>query len=646
MIPERLSAGVEETSEIPALIEVLYRTGKRLEELTGGKVDSVVEASGNVLLLPEAQSHLRFQTATMQEKLRFNASYDLLTSLANRSLFITRVEQHLVSAAVGGHRLAVFLIDLERFKSINDSFGQAAGDALLIQMAEWLTRIVGDAGLLARIGSDHFALVLPEVNPQHDPAGLLEKTIQACLAHTLLLNEAEVQISAKVGIALFPDDGAGADVLLNHAEAALNKAKANGEQYLFYTRQMTEGATIRLALENQLRQALDNEEFMLHYQPKVELTRGQIVGAEALIRWRHPSMGMVSPSDFIPLAEETGLIIQIGEWVLKTACEQLKSWQNKGLTDITLSVNLSGRQFQQENIVDLVAQVLCENDLQAQYLEIEITESAIMRYPEQTIDILRRLKGIGVCISLDDFGTGYSSLNYLKHFPIDTLKIDQSFVRNITSCSEDAAIACAVISLAHSLNHYVLAEGVETEAQLRFLRRHHCDQIQGFYFSRPLPVDEFELLLRSEKTLEISKVSEGEQERTLLIVDDDENILSALHRLLRRDGYHILTAGNAAKAFELLALNDVQVIISDQRMPQMTGIEFLSQVKGMYPDTMRLVLSSYTELKSITDAINRGAIFKFLVKPCEDDLLREHIREAFLYHESKRGRLQVNIPRS
>jgi len=365
-----------------------------------------------------------------------------------------------------------------------------------------------------------------------------------------------------------------------------------------------------------------------------------VIGAEALIRWRHPLTGMIAPGDFIPLAEETGLIVQIGEWVIETACSQIKAWQNAGLAEVSVSVNLSGRQFQQENLVRVVKQALKLNGVAAQYLELEVTESAVMQNPERTITILRELKEIGVKISLDDFGTGYSSLNYLKRFPIDTLKIDRSFVRDITTNPEDAAITNAVISLAHSLKHRVIAEGVESEAQLAFLRRNQCDQIQGFYFSRPLPPEDFAEMLRTGRTLNLGETSQDEKKRTLLIVDDEPNILSALQRLLRRDGYRVLTAGSAAEGFELLALNEVQVIISDQRMPHMNGTEFLSRVKEMYPDTIRLVLSGYTDLKSITDAINHGAIYKFLTKPWDDDALRERIHDAFIFHKSKRDEMQ------
>lgn len=424
----------------------------------------------------------------------------------------------------------------------------------------------------------------------------------------------------------------------------MHRAKELGRNNVqFYASTMNARMLERFELESSLRRAIERQAFFLVYQPKADLARGHIVGVEALIRWQHPVRGMVLPADFVPLAEETGLIIPMGEWVIETACKQIKTWQDAGFSDLCLSINLSARQFQQENLVELIAQALRSNDVPAQSLELEITESAVMQDPERTIALLQRLKAIGVSISLDDFGTGYSSLNYLKRFPIDVLKIDQSFIRDVTSDPQGAAIACAVISLAHILKLEVIAEGVETEAQLSFLQRHRCDQMQGYLFSGPLPAEDFLQFLRDGKTLNLGRGREESTGRTLLILDDEESILASLKRLLRREGYRILTTSSAAQAFELLALNEVQVIIADQRMPEMSGTAFLSRVKDMYPDTMRLVLSGYTELQSIADAINHGAIYKFLTKPWDDQVLREQIRETFLFQELKRDELQQRI---
>lgn len=491
MIPSHPSAAIDQAAEITALIETLYVTGKRLEELTGGTVDTVAAAGGNVLLLPDAQSHLRHLTAGLQEKLLFNASFDLLTGLANRSLFITRVEQHMQSAAASGHGLGIFMIDLERFKSVNDSFGQATGDSLLIQMAESLTHIAGDVGLLARTGADRFALVLPVIKSQRDPAGLLEKMLQDCLSHKLLLNEATVRVNAKVGIALYPDDCTDADMLLKRAETALKKAKTKGEQYLFYTRQMTESATNTLTLENQLRHALDNEEFVLHYQPKFCVESGKLAGAEGLIRWNDPRTGQVPPARFIPVLEETGMICDVGGWALRKAADVSRRWRASGLTGLPIAINVSPLQLRNPGFVSELRQIVGNGELRSE-LELEITESVIMENVGYSIDSLLAIRAMGIAIAIDDFGTGFSSLAYLAKLPVDILKIDRAFVTGMTAGTQEFALVNAIIMMAHALKLKVVAEGVETEEQTRMLRSLGCDEMQGFLYSKPLPEDIFE----------------------------------------------------------------------------------------------------------------------------------------------------------
>jgi diguanylate cyclase (GGDEF)-like protein/PAS domain S-box-containing protein len=569
-----------------------------------------------------------------ESQLEYQAGHDALTGLANRNLLADRLEQAIARAKRTKTMVAVLLLDLDRFKLVNDGLGHDVGDALLEIVSQRLVASVRSVDTVARLGGDEFVVVMTELDSEHDAAPTARKLLkQVSLPATIA--EREIVATASMGIALYPKDAEQSSALLRNADVAMYRAKELGRNSMqFYTPGLNATTLARLELDTALRRALERDEFVLYYQPKVELQRGQVTGAEALIRWQHPLLGMVSPGDFIPLAEETGLIEPIGEWVIEHAVAQIKAWQNEGLPDIRLAVNLSARQFQQENLARVVIQALRLHDVGAQYLELEVTESAVMQDPERTVASLRELKKIGVHLALDDFGTGYSSLNYLKRFPIDTLKIDQSFVRDITTDPDDAAIALTVISLAHSLRRRVVAEGVETEAQLSFLRRHRCDEIQGYYFSRPLPADAFTSLLRDGRSLTLDAPAETSESRTLLLVDDEPNILTALTRVLRRDGYRILTAPSAAAGLELLALNEVQVIVSDQRMPEMSGTEFLGRVKEMYPNTIRIVLSGYTELRSITDAINHGAIYKFLTKPWEDDLLRENIRQAFLHCET------------
>jgi len=427
-----------------------------------------------------------------QERLDYLAYYDVLTGLANGSLFLERVAQYLRSAASGGHKLAVFLIDLERFKNINDSLGRPAGDALLRQVAEWLTHNTGDANLVARLGADHFAVVLPEVKQDGDVAQLLEKTMAAFLDHPFRLNDAVFRISAKVGVALFPDDGADADTLLRNAEAALKKAKASGERYLFYRQEMTEKVAGKLTLENQLRQALDNEEFVLHYQPKVNLASGKMTSAEALIRWNDPRTGLVPPGRFIPILEETGLIYEVGRWALRQAIKDYLRWRAAGLPAVRIAVNVSPLQLRNRGFIDEIRQVIGIDAQAPAGLELEITESLIMEDVKHNIASLQAIRAMDVCIAIDDFGTGFSSLSYLAKLPVHTLKIDRSFVIEMTTAPEGLALVSTIISLAHALKLKVVAEGVETEEQSRLLRLLACDEMQGFLFSKAVPGEIFE----------------------------------------------------------------------------------------------------------------------------------------------------------
>ncbi|OHC62160.1 MAG: hypothetical protein A2045_14835 [Rhodocyclales bacterium GWA2_65_20] len=427
-----------------------------------------------------------------QERLDFVAYYDELTGLANRNLFLDRVTQYMHSAAADGHQLAVILIDLERFKNINDSLGRPAGDALLRQVAEWLTRRAGDANLLARVGADHFAAVLPEVRQERDVARLIEKSLEDLVNSPFRLNDAVFRVAAKIGVALFPDDGADADTLFRNAEAALKKAKASSEHYLFYAQEMTAALAGKLTLENQLRQALDNGEFVLHYQPKVNLASGKMTSAEALIRWNDPRTGLVPPGRFIPILEETGLIFEVGRWALRQAIADYLRWRNAGLAAVRIAVNVSPLQLRNRGFVDEVRQVIGIDARASDGLELEITESLIMEDVKHSIASLEALRAMGICIAIDDFGTGFSSLSYLAKLPVHTLKIDRSFVIDMTAGPQGLALVSTIINLAHSLKLKVVAEGVETEEQRRLLHLLDCDEMQGYLFSKPVPGDTFE----------------------------------------------------------------------------------------------------------------------------------------------------------
>ncbi|HUG11058.1 MAG TPA: EAL domain-containing protein [Opitutaceae bacterium] len=581
-------------------------------------------------LLSEVTSDisLALQALKKQERLDYLAYYDVLSGLANRNLFLERVASYTRSAAGAGHNLAVYVIDLERFKNINDTFGQSAGDALLKQVAEWLIGNLGEETLVARVSADQFAVVLPDVQDAQDAARLLGKTLEAFMEHPFHVGDSVLRVAGKAGIALFPDDGANADMLFRNGEAALKKAKRSGDRYLFYTQKMTEMVAGTLNLENHLRQALEREEFVLHFQPKVEIDTGEIAGFEALLRWQPPEGGLVPPDQFIPLLEETGIIVPVGEWVLRQACRQVKAWTDARVRPVPIAVNLSARQIHQQDVGAMAAKMLREHGVSPRLIEFEITESAAMQNAEASIAALQALKKLGVGLSIDDFGTGYSSLSYLKRLPIDTVKIDRSFVTDLATNPDDASIAQAIINMAHNLNLRVVAEGVETASQLSFLASHGCDEMQGYYFSPPVPALEATAMLAQNRHLQ-RPASAGDGERTLLLLDDEQPILSSLKRLLRRDDYQILTATSAREAFELLANNKVGVIVSDHRMPEMTGVEFLRRVKELYPRSVRMALSGYTDLDTVTNAVNQGAIYRFLTKPWDDSLLRAHIADAF-----------------
>ncbi|MFD2273402.1 putative bifunctional diguanylate cyclase/phosphodiesterase [Undibacterium arcticum] len=447
-----------------------------------------------------------------EAKLQFQASRDTLTGLANRNMLNDCLNQAISYAARYGQSVAVVFVDLDRFKFVNDTLGHRAGDLLLKLIAERLLLAVRDTDTVARLGGDEFVLILPERSDANVVTASLQRIMDA-VARPLTIEDHEFFLTCSLGVAIYPADGDDTDTLIKHADIAMYRAKETGRNnFQFYTPTMNEHALERLRIEGDLRNALERDEFMLVYQPQVNLRTGQIVGMEALLRWQHPQLGMVPPQRFIGLAEETGMILPIGAWVIRTACAQNQAWQRAGLGTLRMSVNLSARQFSQQDLVQSIAAVLQETGMAPHLLEIELTESLVMTDVDHAIGVLRELKALGVLLSIDDFGTGYSSLSYLKRFPIDVLKIDQSFVRDITLDADDAAIAMLIISLAHSLKLEVIAEGVETDEQLAFfLRQHDCDEIQGYLFSRAVPAQACEQMLRQGKCLPPQSAQDSDQ---------------------------------------------------------------------------------------------------------------------------------------
>ena len=469
-------------SDNPIGVFALYTSKPEFFDAAGLRL--LTELAGNVAF---AVDHLE-----RQERLDRLSNFDTLTGLANRRSFLERVAQYMRNAADAGHKMAVFLIDLERFKKLNDSLGRAAGDALLKQVGEWLAQNAENVNLVARLDADHFAVVLPKVMYEANVARVLEKTIAAFMKHEFSLNDAVYRMAAKIGVAVFPDDGSDADALINNAEAALKKAKASRDRYLFYAQKMMETVAISVGIENRLRRALEREEFVLHYQPKVNIASGELTGAEALIRWNDPVSGLTLPGRFIPILEETGLIHDVGRWALRNAMEDYQRWRNAGLPAVRIAVNVSPLQLRNQNFVAEIQQAVSVAADAAAGLQLEITESVIMQDVNHSIGSLRAIRALGVTIAIDDFGTGFSSLNYLAKFPVDTLKIDRSFVVEMASATGGLTLVSVIINLARALKLNTVAEGVETEEQLRQLRLLGCDEMQGYLFGRPVPVESFE----------------------------------------------------------------------------------------------------------------------------------------------------------
>ncbi len=433
------------------------------------------------------------------DHVRHLAHHDALTNLPNRMLLMERLGHALTLAHRNGLMVAVMFLDLDRFKVINDTLGHTVGDQLLKTVSERLSECTRDDDTVARLGGDEFVVVLEGIANIQNVAGVAQKIIDQ-LVRPMALERYEVFVTASIGISVYPEDGDSAESLIKHADAAMYRAKEQGRNnYQFYTADMNARAFERLSIENSLRRALERNEFLLFYQPQVDLATRRITGMEALLRWQHPDFGLVSPSQFIPIAEETGMIIPIGEWALRAACVQNKAWQDAGMPRLRVAVNLSAPQFRQSSLVKMVRQALDDSGLEPHYLELEITESIAMAHAEETVAKLHELKAMGVTISMDDFGTGHSSLSYLKRFPIDTLKIDQSFIQDVALDSHDSAIAAAITTMARSMNMKVVSEGVETKEQVGFLCQHDRDEVQGYYFSQPLPAVDFAELLQRDK---------------------------------------------------------------------------------------------------------------------------------------------------
>ncbi|MFK5925565.1 MAG: EAL domain-containing protein [Desulfuromusa sp.] len=445
-----------------------------------------------------AEIEIRDQELLSSEaNLEYLANHDSLTKVANRMLFHDRLEHSLARAKRMKSRLAILFIDMDRFKNINDSLGHGIGDQVLCAVTERMNILVRDADTLARVGGDEFVIILDQIKKTNDVGRYVQKLLRK-MAQTIDISDHSLHVTASVGVSFYPENGEDADSLMRAADIAMYQIKdKGGNSYQFYSPDMDSDARESLMLENQLREALQKKQLMLYYQPQYELKTGRLIGFEALIRWNHPDLGLVSPLDFIPLAEESGLIVPIGEWILHTACKQLKKIQEQWQLPLNMAVNLSPRQFLHSSLVQTVAEVLYRTKLEPRFLELEITESMVMGNIDRSISKMDEFKKMGVQLAIDDFGTGYSSLEYLKKFPISKLKIDQSFVRELGTDSNDTAIVNSVIALGKSMNLEIIAEGIETVEQLDLLKKEGCDQGQGYLFGRPMPVTALPALLDS-----------------------------------------------------------------------------------------------------------------------------------------------------
>ena len=540
----------------------------------------------------------------------------------------------MVEAAIAGSTpLMLFYIDLDHFRSVNDNMGMEIGDQALVLVGERLQQLVGAAGRVWVHGSDEFLVAVPKSHSTLSPEAYgqhLRKQVElpiTLLPYTLVL-------TATVGIALCPEHGRTPAALLQCAEAAVVQARGDGMNLV---RIYQPGSAISRRSESlmgaRIVNAIGNGELRLLYQPQINGHDGRVMGMEALLRWESPDLGSLTPERFMPMAEKLGVIVQMDQWVIHEVFGQASQWRGRGIEDFEIAINTSTLQLLRPGFVSEVMQALQEHAVPAQMVALEVRQSALGEDMSQIRRSLAGLQREGVHLTLDDFGMGDSNLDSLMRFSVDKIKIHRGFVSGVPDSSSQTAITCAIIAMGHQLGMKVIAHGVETEAQLALLRRNHCDIFQGHLLGEPMDGQTAGELLR-RRYLHTDAFNLINSTRTLLLLDDEENGLRSLARLFRRDGYHVLVANNVAEAFEYLATREVQVILSDQRMSDMSGTEFLGKVRTLYPGIMGLLLSGHTDLAPVTEAINRGQIYRFLTKPWNDDELRDHVRQAFVAHES------------
>jgi diguanylate cyclase (GGDEF)-like protein/PAS domain S-box-containing protein len=554
-----------------------------------------------------------------------------ITGLPNALVFKERLRAQSLVAVLDERQLIVLVFTVNELQLIQESNGFQAGDQLLQLLAQRLSAIPMGADLLAHLGQGEFALLVTSAQEVSDGTVLhLSRQIQNAIQTPLPDGLPDIHLSCNIGAVVYPRDTGEVEHLLRQGQTAMRLSLALGPNRMYgYTPEANAHINRRRQIDQALRGAKDRQEFHLAFQPQVDLKTGEVHAVEALLCWEHPELGPVHADDFMPVAEETGLVYMLGAWVMRQACEAAMHWLQAGLPAVRMSVNVSARQLQLSDFAASIESLLMQVGLPPHSLIIEITEGMLHGSQAVVLANLQHLKAIGVGIALDDFGTGQATLQSLRRLPIDFIKIDRSLVPDVTTDAQDVSLTRAIINMAHGLHKQVVAMGVETAGELAMLCANQCDHMQGVVFSAPLSLDDMTRLLADGRRLSEQALGRQRRRRTMLVVDDDQNIVSSLKRLLRKDGYHIITAANGPDGLQRLAENEVDVILSDQRMPGMTGVEFLRRAKALYPETVRLVLSGFTELRSVTDAINEGAIYKFLTKPWDDEQLRTHIGEAF-----------------
>lgn len=582
---------------------------------------------------------LNRQLGRLSRRSVYTSVADPLTGLPNRQ----RLEEVLASGvlpvpgALPGGSLWLIVMNLNGMRLIGDARGPRFTDQLFRIAARRLGHALeGKPAMVARLDRDAFGVLVQAAD--NDAVASLAASLFEVLGQPCSVGGEVIRLRASAGITQCQLPGGEPHEWLRQAELAMAQARHEGnDAWAFHDPSFTDAVNQRFQLRIELQAAIDAAQFVLHYQPVVDVATGTIAAVEAQLYWAHPQRGLLHPGEFIRVAEDTGLIVPISNWEIEQACHDMRLLRNRHHVDFPVAVSVSPRHFRRNEFVSVVRDALERYHLPAGALDIQLTEGVIFVDTGETTTRLNAVRELGVGIGIDDFGIGYSSLDYLKALPIDKIKVDRTFVRDIVSNRRDASITRSIIALAHDLNMKVVAEGVQTDSQFWFLKRNFCDQVQGQLIAQPGTLEQLgQLLLEQAGRVALPRAgSEESSGKVLLLVDDEANILRALSRVLRRDGYHILTATSPRHAFSLLAENDVQVVLSDQRMPEMTGTEFFSRVKEMYPETVRLVLSGYTDLKSVTDAINRGSIYRFLTKPWDDEELRREVAEAFNAYEEQ-----------